>query len=562
MVRINFIDEDRWITVHPNGGSGTPVLIGEDGVIKAGMGGKFNGKNIFQVKKSDTQPEKSTPVAELPKQKPEFEGKYKVKLNEKQSVAYRSWKAELEKPPESDSDARFNSKVRQLFSEAPESKDARDLLLQFLNNNPRAFLDISRRYKHTPSKTGDADTGRHTMKYFFKTRLGNTRFQLADGSVLFKDVPIGRTGEQEYDKTERPELTPDARGKIIVRRTPEEVFSERSIASFEGMAVTIGHPRDFNGDIIFVAPENWRLLAHGHIQNVRRGEGDKSDLLLADVIVKSPEGLQSIDAGDDEVSCGYDADYEEISPGLAIQSAITGNHLALVPNGRAGFRCKIGDAMPSTTKNWFTRLMKARKTNDAAEMANLVDNAPESVTGDDDVSSSLTPGGVVINLSPQSPLPGPALPGTGDAEDIPEWGKALIEAVAKLTPAAALPGTGDAEDEEEKKEEEGKVTGDAAYRADLIQPGIQLPEKAKPTAFKRSVLAAADQTMVRSIVGDADLSKLKKATVDMAFNAVSELAKNRNTAAKTVDGFRSINSNTTKTIAEINAAAKELWSKR
>lgn len=397
------------------------------------------------------------------------------------------------------------------------------------------------------------------MKYFFKTRLGNTRFQLADGSVLFKDVPIGRTGEQEYDKTERPELTPDALGKIIVRRTPEEVFSERSIASFEGMAVTIGHPRDFNGDIIFVAPENWRQLAHGHIQNVRRGEGDKSDLLLADVIVKSPEGLQAIDDGDDEVSCGYDADYEEISPGLAIQSAITGNHLALVPNGRAGFRCKIGDAMPSTTKNWFTRLLKARKTNDAAEMANLVDNAPESITGDDDVSSSLTPGGVVINLSPQSPLPAPTLPLTGDEdEEIPAWGKALIEAVSKLTPAAA---TGD-EDEEENDEKEGAVTGDAAYRADLIQPGIQLPSSAKPTAFKRSVLATADQVMVRSIVGDADITKLKKATVDMAFTAVSELAKNRNTAAKTVDGFRSINSNTTKTIAEINAAAKELWSKR
>ncbi|HEC2581798.1 TPA: DUF2213 domain-containing protein [Raoultella ornithinolytica] len=397
------------------------------------------------------------------------------------------------------------------------------------------------------------------MKYFFKTRLGNTRFQLADGSVLFKDVPIGRTGEQEYDTTERPELTPDVRGKIIVRRTPEEVFSERSIASFEGMAVTIGHPRDFNGDIIFVAPENWRLLAHGHIQNVRRGEGDKSDLLLADVIVKSPEGLQAIDDGDDEVSCGYDADYEEISPGLAIQSAITGNHLALVPYGRAGFRCKIGDAMPSTTKNWFTRLMKARKTNDAAEMANLVDNAPDSVTGDDDVSSSLTPGGVVINLSPQSPLPAPTLPVTGDdAEEIPAWGKALIEAVSKLTPAAA---TGDADDDEEKDEKEGAVTGDAAYRSDLIQPGIQLPSSAKPTAFKRSVLAAADQVMVRSIVGDADITKLKKTTVDMAFNAVSEVAKNRNTAAKTSDGFRSFNSNTTKTIAEINAAAKELWSK-
>lgn len=399
------------------------------------------------------------------------------------------------------------------------------------------------------------------MKYFFKTRLGNTRFQLADGSVLFKDVPIARTGEQEYDATERPELVPNDRGKVIVRRMPEEVFSERAMASFEGMAVTIGHPRDFDGQIIFVTPDNWRQLAHGHIQNVRRGTDDKIDLLLADVIVKTPEALQAIDDGDDEVSCGYDADYEQISPGLAKQSAITANHLALVPNGRAGFRCAIGDSMPSTTKNWFTRLLKARKTGDAAEMASLIDNPPDDVTGDNDVSTSMTPGGVVINLAPQNPLPGPALPGTGDGEEeIPAWGKALIEAAAKLTPAAAAPGTGDAEDEEEKKEEEGKVTGDAAYRADLIQPGIQLPEKAKPTAFKRQVLASADQSLVRSIVGDADISKLKKATVDMAFTAVSELAKNRNT--KTVDSLQTQTATTVKTIAGMNQAAQEFWSKR
>ncbi|SYS38178.1 DUF2213 domain-containing protein [Klebsiella pneumoniae] len=397
------------------------------------------------------------------------------------------------------------------------------------------------------------------MKYFFKTRLGNTRFQLADGSVLFKDVPIGRTGEQVYGAEELPDLIPDESGLITVRRTPEEVFSERTIASFEGMAVTIGHPKDFNGNIIFVTPQNWRLLANGHIQNVRRGEGDRLGLLLADVIAKTPEAIQAVEDGDDEVSCGYDADYRQISPGIAEQYAITGNHLAFVPNGRAGSRCALGDSMPNKAKNWWERLVRARKTNDAAEMANLIDNPPESVTGDDDVSSSLTPGGVVINLSPQSPLPAPTLPLTGDEdEEIPAWGKALIEAVSKLTPAAA---TGD-EDEEEKDEKEGAVTGDAAYRADLIQPGIQLPSSAKPTAFKRSVLATADQVMVRSIVGDADITKLKKATVDMAFTAVSELAKNRNTAAKTVDGFRSINSNTTKTIAEINAAAKELWAKR
>lgn len=393
------------------------------------------------------------------------------------------------------------------------------------------------------------------MKYFFKTRLGNTRYQLADGSVLFKDVPIGRTGEQEYDKSERPELVPDSRGKIIVRRTPEEVFSERSIASFEGMAVTIGHPRDFSGEVIFVTPENWRQLANGHIQNVRRGTGADSDLLLADVIVKTPEGLQAIDDGDDEVSCGYDADYEQLSPGLAKQSAITGNHLALVPNGRAGFRCKIGDAMPSTTKNWFTRLMKARKTNDAAEMATLIDNPPSDITGDDDVTTSTTPGGVVINLSPQNPMPAPALPATGDEEeDIPAWGKALIEAVAKLTPSEAA--TGD-EDDDDKDEDEGAVTGDAAYRADLIQPGIKLPEKAKLTAFKRQVLAAADPQVVRGIVGDADIFKMKKSTVDMAFNAVSELAKTRNT--QTSDSLQSQTHQTVTTITGMNKAAQDFW---
>lgn len=40
--------DDRWITVKPNGANNTgrPALIDENGTIKAGMGGKFNGRNI------------------------------------------------------------------------------------------------------------------------------------------------------------------------------------------------------------------------------------------------------------------------------------------------------------------------------------------------------------------------------------------------------------------------------------------------------------------------------------------------------------------------------------
>lgn len=42
------MDADKWITVHPNGpdSKGTPALIGENGEVKGGMGGKFNGKHI------------------------------------------------------------------------------------------------------------------------------------------------------------------------------------------------------------------------------------------------------------------------------------------------------------------------------------------------------------------------------------------------------------------------------------------------------------------------------------------------------------------------------------
>ncbi|EJK7325770.1 DUF2213 domain-containing protein, partial [Escherichia coli] len=56
------------------------------------------------------------------------------------------------------------------------------------------------------------------MKYFFNTRLGETRYQLADGSLLCKDVPIGRTGKQLYGADDLPKLKPDKFGEIVVTR--------------------------------------------------------------------------------------------------------------------------------------------------------------------------------------------------------------------------------------------------------------------------------------------------------------------------------------------------------
>lgn len=285
-----------------------------------------------------------------------------------------------------------------------------------------------------------------------------------------------------------------------------------------------------------------------------------------DLIVKDENAIQLIEDGLREVSCGYDAEYEQTEPGKAEQVDITGNHVALVPKGRAGNRCAIGDrdTMANQKKNWWNRMRAAIKTGDADTMNELVESAPASVTGDEgDLPQGVN---LNINLSPQQPLPdkAPEMGGgpTGDSDDDL---KTLLKALlAKLEGNATGDNdnkpddnpTGDGEDDEE----ETTITGDSAWRAEVIVPGIDLSRKMKPTAFKREVLASADKTLVRQIVGDADIRKLPKQSVDMAFNAVSEIAKGRNTRATTGDAQR-LNMGMT-SIASLNKQNAEFWANR
>ncbi|MBP1015771.1 DUF2213 domain-containing protein [Serratia fonticola] len=408
------------------------------------------------------------------------------------------------------------------------------------------------------------------MKYFFETRLGETRYRLADGSLLCKDVPIARTGTQAYSAKDLPNLKPNAAGEIIVRRSSEQVFAPATLASFEGMSITVLHPEDEEGNVRLVNPQNWKELSVGHLQNIRRGTGDQSDLMLADLIVKDEYAIQLIEDGLRQVSCGYDAEYEQTEPGKADQVDITGNHVALVPKGRAGNRCAIGDrdTMATQKKSWLQRLRFAAKTGDADTMNELLDSAPAAVAGDEgDLPSGVN---LNINLSPQQPLPDkePEMGGkaTGDGEDdIKTLLKALL---AKLEGMTTGDNADDPEDKDKKDptgdgeddEEETTITGDSAYRAEVIVPGIDLSRKVKPTAFKRDVLSAADKTLVRQVVGDADISKLPKQSVNMAFNAVSEIAKGRNTRATTLDAQR-LNIGTPK-ISDLNKQNADFWSNR
>ncbi|MEB6632738.1 DUF2213 domain-containing protein [Kluyvera cryocrescens] len=415
------------------------------------------------------------------------------------------------------------------------------------------------------------------MKYFFETRLGETRFRMADGSLLCKDVPIARTGSQVY-LPEEIDLDPDASGTVTVWRTEDEVFSPETMASFEGVAVTLGHPEDAGGGILFVNPANFAELAHGHIQNVRRGNGDKADLLIADVLVKRQEAIDAIEAGLTDVSCGYDALYKQLSPGKGKQYQITGNHLAVgIDRGRAGSRCAIGDSAPSTKGsnmkqlNWFQKLAVAIRTKDEDALAQLADEAPDMPS---DGMSSIP--GLTINMN--VPSQATALPAdqkttadedtdpdkkTGD-EEVPAWAQAIIARLDKLEGK-----TGDADPDDDKQtgdedaEEDAKVTGDAAYKrniigdAEIICPGFQ-PNGDK--RLKRQVLAHAARTGDSlKAFGISDFDKAPKDTIDAVFKAAVEISKAKNhitppSGARTGDRARG-----PVTPAELNKINADFW---
>ena len=176
---------------------------------------------------------------------------------------------------------------------------------------------------------------------YFGTRLSeNISRREPEGYLICLNVPVARTGMQEYLPSELGISEPDSR-LIPVYRPEEEVFSPACIASFEGMPVTDDHPSTPDG----VTAENSRFLLRGHAQHVRRGTGDESDLLLADLMITDPVLIDEILAGKREISCGYTYSLCE-EDGRFIQREIRGNHVAVVDSGRAGPRVSIRDQEP------------------------------------------------------------------------------------------------------------------------------------------------------------------------------------------------------------------------
>lgn len=352
------------------------------------------------------------------------------------------------------------------------------------------------------------------MKFYVTERIGPKRSFTPEGFLLCQDVPIARVGVMDYHESELP-LEAD-KGVIRVQRLEDEVFKPEAMASFAGKPLVNDHPEDD------VTPENWRQLAIGTVMNPRRGDGDLSDVMLADLLVTDKEGIQLIEDGKAEVSCGYEAEYEQIKPGLARQYSIIGNHLALVEKGRCGPRCSIGDQAMSITLqegqmaavtvkkplSFKDRLLKAFKANDSAEIEKLAGEVTEDdgTIAESDLKSGS--GGITINVNGGGSTSTTPDTKTGDEEEPEKKDDPVMDAIsalgARLDKLESGSSTSDADEDEDEdtstndadEEEEGdkdkdktKDTGaktrdsaglkpvfdDTVARAEILVPGVKMP---------------------------------------------------------------------------------------
>lgn len=342
-------------------------------------------------------------------------------------------------------------------------------------------------------------------RFLTTEKISPLKEKTPEGYLLCRDVPISRVGSFEYSAAEVG--LPNIGRAVQVWRPEEQIFNPETIASFEAKPVVIGHAR-------FADPDNWREIAVGTTQNVRRGEGDKSDFLLADLLLTDRKAIEAVESGDlKEVSCGYDADTQETPQGIE-QIGIVGNHVALVVSARCS-GCKIGDG--SMTTSLKTRLRKLFRDGNEDAFNEEVDKLQVQDGDAPDAAPAPAP----------TPAPTPTL----------EERLAKLEAtVAALAKGLAQKPVGDADtppvpddtvdpdDEPIDDPDAQAIIGDA----EALCPGMKKPVgDAKGGKFTRNQIERVMRTALKGagVKQFGDSSELDGKALDIAFKAAVAMSK-------------------------------------
>lgn len=434
-------------------------------------------------------------------------------------------------------------------------------------------------FKKKPKSKATVDRS----NFYTTGQIGRTRETTPEGYLLCRDVPLARIGKLLYGDGEVP-VTADNSGLIIIERGEDVLFDPRTIASFEGKPVTDDHPKDW------VTPENWKKLSNGTAHDVRRGEDEDSDCLVADLLITDKDMIDAVMKGKVEISLGYDADYTEISVGKGIQTNIFGNHIALVKKGRCGSRCKIGDSfMPKQSKGWLESLRKAKRTIDEAlEKAKSTDEEDVETEDDEEDDDGKTTD-AAINRELLKAL-----------KTVQTTVQTFDERLSNLEKKKTKDSESETEDDEEEdgkgKETEDDIleaeqaqklseqgiqnhTGDSLQevlsRAEVLVPGFKMPTfdsanngpavlNTKRNVLKQAYATEDGQKALKPFVGATpNFDTMPAYTVDAAFIGASELIKQQNNAAGVRSGISTRDfGRAPLTPAEINKRNREHWANK
>lgn len=420
------------------------------------------------------------------------------------------------------------------------------------------------------------------MRFYASEQLGPKQSMTPEGFLVCHDVPIARTGQMLYGDHEVP-IEPGGDGLIRIERVADEVFRAETLASFQGKPVTLDHPDEF------VGPSNWSVLAKGVTQNVRRGTGIEDDFVFADLLITDQRAIEVVRSGLREVSCGYEADYEQVEPGRGVQRNIVGNHVALVERGRCGPRCSIGDketTMTTKTKRTFLdRILTAFKAQDQAALDEAIAEGKKALDGGDnddddegkgktgDAGTAKALDAILKRLNAMDA----DIKAIKAKDEESEEEKAAREAKEKESKDAIL----EAEKAEANKNAGAEVyTGDAwsdvIARAEMIAPGLQIPTRDSKTKWTDAICACQRQALTTAMATDAGKAALgplladrdvKAMTVDelrAVFIGASEIMRARNNAGGSGAHVKASTKDFGKatTPADLNAANRAFWADR
>ena len=352
------------------------------------------------------------------------------------------------------------------------------------------------------------------MIAYYGSTISKHMTQTPEGFLICRDVPIARVGIQDY----------------LARELGLDGFDPAAIASFEGKDVTYTHPPEM------LAPENQSSYSKGHAENVRR----EGDFLVADLHLKDPTLISEVKNGVlREVSCGYLCDYTPSGAGYR-QTNIRGNHIAIVPRGRAGHDVAIKDSaagLPaekgkvkhmSKNKSLLSLFGLASKDATPEQLDNLVETAAAALDADPAAPAQAAAPAEDNAPPPANTQENPLIAALNSISA--KLDKLLAE---KEAPAADEGADIDKAISELSGEGGEKETADAAAPAVSVKiddSGLSLLKAMRPLingVQDKATRDALSKTLIEQVKGQSAVEAIAHAAQDAAAAAASTSGKNR-----------------------------------